>query len=130
MRKEELKMRRPLSTYSARKPAVLHVSKPASRHKSGPGTHSIEKDEGLPETPFEEGTHDPLDADLRHRMISEMAYHLYRWRGYADGHDLDDWLKAETQIDNLTRMRGLEDDIYRGVSQTAPTGPRRGRCEP
>ena len=41
--------------------------------------------------PFEEGAHDALDPDLRHRLISEAAYYLYVERGYADGYDLDDW---------------------------------------
>ena len=110
-------------------------SNPASRHKSRGAVQTIEKEEeGVPKTPFEEGAHDTLDADLRHRMISEMAYHLYRWRGCADGYDLDDWLKAEIHIDslarmrsNLARMRSREDDSYRGALQTAPTRARRGR---
>ncbi len=28
--------------------------------------------------------------------VARMAYALYVQRGQADGHDLDDWLKAET----------------------------------
>lgn len=60
----------------------------------------VEQDEGAAELPFEEGAHDGLDPDLRHRMISEAAYHLYAERGYADGYDLDDWLQAEAQVDH------------------------------
>ena len=56
----------------------------------------------MPDTPFEEGVHDALDPDLRHRMISEAAHHLYAQRGYADGYDLDDWLQAEAQVDHMT----------------------------
>jgi hypothetical protein len=33
----------------------------------------------------------PLDS----REIARAAYELYLQRGGADGHDLDDWLKAE-----------------------------------
>ncbi len=51
--------------------------------------------------PFEEGAHDMIDADLRHRMISEAAYHHYAERGYEDGYDLDDWLQAEAEVDHL-----------------------------
>ena len=54
-----------------------------------------------PDMPFEEGVHDALDPDLRHRMISEAAYYLYAQRGYDDGYDLDDWLQAEAQIDHV-----------------------------
>jgi hypothetical protein len=55
----------------------------------------------MPDMPFEEGAHDAIDPDLRHRMISEAAYYLYVQRGYEDGYDLDDWLQAETQIDHI-----------------------------
>jgi hypothetical protein len=51
--------------------------------------------------PFEEGAHDMIDADLRHRMISEAAYRHYAERGYEDGYDLDDWLQAEAEVDHL-----------------------------
>ena len=53
------------------------------------------------EQPFAEGAHDAIDPDLRHRMISEAAYHHYVQRGYEDGYDLDDWLQAEAEIDHL-----------------------------
>jgi hypothetical protein len=51
--------------------------------------------------PFVEGAHDAIDPDLRHRMISEVAYHRYTNRGYADGYDVDDWLQAEAEVDHL-----------------------------
>jgi hypothetical protein len=34
-------------------------------------------------------------------MISEAAYHRYGERGYADGYDLDDWLQAESDVNNV-----------------------------
>jgi hypothetical protein len=51
--------------------------------------------------PFVEGAQDSVDPDLRHRMISEVAYHRYTSRGYADGYDIDDWLQAEAEVDHL-----------------------------
>ena len=30
--------------------------------------------------------------------ISRIAYELYAQRGYEDGHDLEDWLKAEAIV--------------------------------
>jgi hypothetical protein len=42
-----------------------------------------------------------IDPDLRHRMISETAYQFYAQRGYVDGYELDDWLKAEAEVDRL-----------------------------
>lgn len=38
-------------------------------------------------------------ADQRHLRIREAAYFLAEARGFAPGHELDDWLKAEKQID-------------------------------
>ena len=59
-----------------------------------------------PEQPFGEGARDEIDSDLRHRMISEAAYHLYAERGYADGYDADDWQQAEAAVDHLLLKRG------------------------
>jgi hypothetical protein len=57
------------------------------------------------ETPFAEGKDDELDADLRHRLISERAYARYCERCYADGYDLDDWLEAEAEVDHTVLPR-------------------------
>ena len=56
---------------------------------------------------FAEGKEDELDADLRHRLISERAYARYCSRGYDDGYDLDDWLEAEAEVDHVL-IRGSE----------------------
>ncbi len=47
----------------------------------------------------------PTRAESQHRYfevlgsrIAERAYELYVQRGQEDGHDLEDWLKAERQI--------------------------------
>jgi hypothetical protein len=68
--------------------------------------------EQLPDQPFAEGLQDLLDADLRHRMISEAAFHRYTERGYADGYDIDDWLQAEAEVDHLL------------LNRTSDNGPR------
>jgi hypothetical protein len=54
-----------------------------------------------PDRPFEEGAHDEIDSDLRHRLISEAAFDLYAKRGFVDGYDLEDRLTAEASIDHL-----------------------------
>jgi hypothetical protein len=40
-----------------------------------------------------------LPHDICHR-IAETAYELYEQRGRTDGHDLDDWFKAEALLSN------------------------------
>ncbi len=71
-----------------------------SRHLRSTPVANDDSD-AMPDLPFEEGAHDALDPDLRHRMISEAAYYLYAQRGYEEGYDLDDWLQAETQVDHI-----------------------------
>ena len=68
------------------------------------------QDEAL-DQPFVEGAQDAVDPDLRHRMISEAAYHRHVERGYSDGYELDDWLQAETDVDHvlLNRTPRVED---------------------
>jgi hypothetical protein len=71
------------------------------RQYSHPRAVAIENPhDAVADTPFAEGEDDALDADLRHRVISERAYARYRGRGYADGYDLDDWLEAEAEVDH------------------------------
>jgi len=38
-----------------------------------------------------------LTADLQ-EQIRRRAYELYEQRGRQDGHDLDDWLQAESEV--------------------------------
>ena len=45
-------------------------------------------------------------AAARHIMIREAAYYRAKERGFAPGHELDDWLHAERQIDALLAAAG------------------------
>lgn len=45
--------------------------------------------------PAPDGQDSPM---AREQRIRELAYTHYLQRGGADGHDLDDWLKAEAQV--------------------------------
>ena len=38
------------------------------------------------------------EAQILTDQIRQLAFHLFETRGYADGHDLDDWLTAERQL--------------------------------
>jgi hypothetical protein len=40
-----------------------------------------------------------IDPVARHRLIAEVAYARYAARGYVTGHELDDWLQAEADVD-------------------------------
>ncbi len=40
-----------------------------------------------------------LEGDRRHALIAEHAYYLAEQRGFEPGHELDDWLAAETNVE-------------------------------
>lgn len=90
-------------TRTTKTPAPTHAAQ--SHPRSVPIIAPESESEQLPDQPFAEGTQDVLDPDLRHRMISEAAFHRYTQRGYAEGYDIDDWLQAEAEVDHLLLNR-------------------------
>ncbi len=40
-----------------------------------------------------------IGADERERMIRDAAYFRYQQGGCVDGHDVEDWLSAEAEVD-------------------------------
>lgn len=40
-----------------------------------------------------------IDAAERVRLVAEDAYYRAEARGFASGHELDDWLQAEAEIE-------------------------------
>ena len=46
-----------------------------------------------------------LEAELRQKEIALRAYQLYEMRGYLDGFDLEDWLKAEQEITGQSEIQ-------------------------
>jgi len=56
------------------------------------------------------GPRDPLDRlwGERERWIQEVAYHKASKRHFAPGHELDDWLEAEREV-NEALMRSSEE---------------------
>ena len=40
-------------------------------------------------------------SDLRHAMTAEAAYYLAERRGFQPGHELEDWVAAEVEIQRL-----------------------------
>jgi predicted acyl esterase len=87
-------------------PRGAHRRGPTAQHpRSVPILPGADESDLEPDRPFEEGAHDTVEPDLRHRLISEAAYAMYTERGYADGYDLDDWLAAEEAVDHLILNR-------------------------
>ncbi|MEO5702603.1 MAG: DUF2934 domain-containing protein [Gammaproteobacteria bacterium] len=42
-------------------------------------------------------------AEHSHQMIAEAAYYHAEARGFAGGHEMDDWLEAEAEIDQTLK---------------------------
>ena len=59
-------------------------------------------------TPLERGSaaditwRGAFSLEQREAMIREAAYYQFAKRGYAPGHDLDDWLAAEAELERRT----------------------------
>ena len=47
-------------------------------------------------------TNRPVDPKTKQAMIAEAAYYRAEKRGFAPGHDLEDWLEAEALIEVVT----------------------------
>ena len=46
-----------------------------------------------------------VDPELRHEMIATAAYYIAEQRGFAPGHEQDDWFRAEAAVDRqLARL--------------------------
>lgn len=47
-----------------------------------------------------------LSPEERHRMIQRLAYFRAEWRGWTPGAEMDDWLHAEREVDDMLRRAG------------------------
>ncbi len=50
-----------------------------------------------------------IEPHRRQAMIAEAAYYLAERRAFDPGHDVDDWLEAEQQIDRALAGQGPTD---------------------
>ncbi len=67
-----------------------------------------------------------ISPEARQHMIGEAAYYRYVQRGFAPGHDLDDWLAAEADFEeNSLRQRPPEPDTIEefGMQHGGTLGP-------
>jgi hypothetical protein len=47
-----------------------------------------------------------VDSMARHAMIAEAAYLRAELRGFAPGHETEDWIAAEAEVDALLKDHG------------------------
>jgi len=48
-----------------------------------------------------------IDQDLRRSMIAQSAYFRAERRGFAPGHEAEDWLAAEHEVDTALMLGAL-----------------------
>jgi hypothetical protein len=60
------------------------------------GVTQIMKKKTIPDSPTEVARC-ATDIDLQEKILCR-AYELYEQRGKEDGHDVDDWLQAESEL--------------------------------
>ena len=47
-----------------------------------------------------------MPNNLSRAVVERRAYELYEQRGRGDGHDWDDWLQAERELDEAAAQAG------------------------
>ena len=67
-------------------------------------TPIVEHDAAISPPPWE------LAESERQSMIAEAAYYRSVARGFAPGHELDDWLAAEAEVEALLQAQGAGPD--------------------
>jgi DUF2934 family protein len=68
------------------------IAKPVSRN-------SLRNISTTPTTPEEPVSCNSMLDEMRRSMIAEAAYHIAERRGFQPGHEMEDWLHAEKEID-------------------------------
>lgn len=63
-----------------------------------------EKQKGEEEADASMDTQSRAMSDKDQARVAELAYELYEQRGHKDGHDLEDWFKAERRIMSQGRL--------------------------
>ena len=62
---------------------------------------------------------DEGSLELTEELIRVRAYQFYEERGCEDGHDLEDWLRAEAEIFGKKPAAALEHEDTEGGSRAA-----------
>lgn len=51
-----------------------------------------------------------LSPDELRKLISEAAYYRAKQRGFAPGHELEDWIQAEAEVMRRVSSRGAREN--------------------
>jgi hypothetical protein len=112
---------------------ILHETSPDGRRPEGVSrTQRVERRSGLPGvasgisvvTFGRPGGADMTDPDA----IARRAYELFQARGSEPGHEVDDWLQAEAELQaaGADEQRSTEDDAEPAITDERPSTRKRG----
>jgi hypothetical protein len=82
-------------------PKVIKADEKASATGPAGKTPAPRAKRGAPKAP----TRVAISEDIRRGMIAEGAYLRSEKRGFAPGHEHEDWVAAEAEVDALLRAR-------------------------
>jgi hypothetical protein len=88
----------PVQTTTAEDNESTAADVPGIEFSSSATAESSESSEELPQARF---VGEQIIYKSREERISESAYLAAEARGFAPGYELDDWLKAEREVDTL-----------------------------
>ncbi len=74
------------------------LEKTQAKQKAAPRSKSVST-EKKDENPV--ATEATPSGDARYELIRRTAYSFYEARSYVSGYELEDWLKAEMQVDQM-----------------------------
>jgi hypothetical protein len=55
-----------------------------------------------------------LDEESRHASVAKRAHEIAEQRGFGPGHELDDWLQAEREIDSAAGPQVRPENQFTG----------------
>jgi hypothetical protein len=88
---------------------VAPTAPPRARAKAPTGAAAaVTSPAGTPrvrKTPAKAPAHVTISEDVRRGMIAEGAYLRAERRGFAPGHEEEDWIAAEAEVDALLKAR-------------------------
>jgi Protein of unknown function (DUF2934) len=93
-----------LAAYKEEPMANRRLPDPKSTNPTVPAEAAVPSPPRARKSPSEAAARVKVNAEGRRALIAETAYLRAERRGFLPGHDVDDWLAAEAEVDALLRV--------------------------
>jgi hypothetical protein len=84
--------------------ANRRVPDPKSTSPAVPAKAAVQSSPRSRKSPSEAPARVKVTAEARRALIAETAYLRAEQRGFVAGHEVEDWLAAEAEVDSLLRV--------------------------